>query len=427
MAFQNILMPQSVGDRFNQGMAQQLQSQALRNQHAQLMGALGGGNPAQQGAVQQQQAPQGQPPGVAGKAPQMPGLTTPYPTNDPYAQLPMRQRQMMVAAQYPEQAKKILDAQGLINKQTGEIEDRQLERAAWFNRAAMATPPGPMRNAIIGRQVAEMDKRGQDSTYMRELYSLPPDQQNQALLSIQAANKDVPTAVYKEGIGTDGRSGYFNIAGGQAKRVEGITPAEKQALVNVSVGDTEAAKLTAKRDSLVIEDMTSNARIAAREKSRVRALSRALQKTKQGAYSQYLPELARIVPGLDATNEQVAQTQITNMAIDMLQKFKGPTTDFEFRKAEETQANLGNSPEANRMIIRNLDNAIKLVEMEKRQFDDYRRKGGQPGEFVFNTDSVIVKSHPQHGDVTIGDVQQTAHHWGLSIDETIKILRSKQK
>lgn len=196
-------------------------------------------------------------------------------------------------------------------------------------------------------------------------------------------------------------------------------------LVTVSTGQKESEKLAARSDAAVRDEVRGNARIASRELGKIRSLSKLLESTGTGALKQFAPQLSRIIPGLDFTNEQAAQAQINQFVLDRLGNFKGPTSDRELAFVNQTIQNLGNTPEANRIITRSLENVIFLAQQENRQFNDFVKGKGKPRDFVFDFQEVIFPDHPTFGSITLDDVQTTAFENGITMEKTLQELRKR--
>lgn len=197
------------------------------------------------------------------------------------------------------------------------------------------------------------------------------------------------------------------------------------AQVTISAFEKESEKLRARSDATVRDEIRGNARTASRQLGRVRSLGKLLEKTGTGALTQFLPDLARLIPGLDASNEQAASAQINSFILDEMAKFKGSTSDRELNFASQTVQQLGNTPEANRMILRNFENVIFLSQQENRQFDEFTKGEGKPRDFIFNFQEVIFPNHPTFGNVTLDDIQTTALANEITMEKTIQEMRKR--
>lgn len=195
--------------------------------------------------------------------------------------------------------------------------------------------------------------------------------------------------------------------------------------VTVSAFEKKSDKLAAVSDAKVRDEVRGNARTASRQLGKVRSLSKLLEATGTGALTQFAPEIGRLIPGFDATNEQAAQAQVSQFALDQLAAFKGPTSDRELAFVNQTIQSLGNTPEANRIITRSLENVIFLAQQENRQFDDFTKGKGNPRDFIFNFQEVIFPNHPTFGNVTLDDIQTTAFENKITMERAIQEMRKR--
>jgi len=216
----------------------------------------------------------------------------------------------------------------------------------------------------------------------------------------------------------------------EQQRDLGVAKATRDpALVKVQTFEPVEAKLGAQSDAAVRDEVRSNARVASRQLGKVRSLQKVLKRAGSGSLKQFIPQLARVIPGFgelfDVEDRQAASAQINSFILDQMQAFKGSTSERELDFATQTVQQLGNTPESNAMIARNFENAIFLALQENKQFDDLVKEGGKPRDFVFNFQKVILPNHPTFGDITLDDIQTTAFENGISMEEAIKELRKR--
>lgn len=133
--------------------------------------------------------------------------------------------------------------------------------------------------------------------------------------------------------------------------------------------------------------ITKSANTARRTRPKVAAVRRALDGIATGKIAQVKVSLGPFIPGLDVSNEQVMQSQITQFVLDTLNQQSGTKTDFDFKKASEASASLGKTTEANKAIldilIKNLDRSIE----EQKQFKSFRKGGGKALDFEFKDET----------------------------------------
>jgi hypothetical protein len=129
--------------------------------------------------------------------------------------------------------------------------------------------------------------------------------------------------------------------------------------------------------------------------------------------------LSKLFPGIDASDEAALSQSLTNLALDELQKFSGPTTDFEFQKTEEIAGTLGDSRAANAAKVASLQRANWFVKREAEQFRDHVKSGGDPDAFAFDFDEQIKT---KKGTFSLQDIQDTALANNFTIEQTVKEL-----
>lgn len=196
-------------------------------------------------------------------------------------------------------------------------------------------------------------------------------------------------------------------------------------LVQITPFEEEGQKLGARSDAAVRDEIRGNARTSSRKLSTVRNLSKLLKKAKTGALTQFFPQIGRLLPGFDATDEQAASAQINTLVLEQMQAFKGSTSNRELDFATQTIQQLGNTPEANAIITRSLENVIFLAQQENNQFDAFVKEGKKPRDFIFNFQKTLFQNHPKFGDVTLDDIQTTAFENGISMEEAINEMRKR--
>ena len=108
-----------------------------------------------------------------------------------------------------------------------------------------------------------------------------------------------------------------------------------------------------------------------------------------------------------------------------MKAFKGSTSDKELQFAETTVARLGNTREANEIILRSFENLIFLSQQENKQFDEFLKGGGGGRDFIFDFQKVLFPEHPKFGNVTLDDIQTTAFENGITMEEAIQELRRR--
>jgi hypothetical protein len=144
-----------------------------------------------------------------------------------------------------------------------------------------------------------------------------------------------------------------------------------------------------------------------------------VEQAAQGVEGVNKVRLSRLFPGIDVSNEAALSQSLTNLALDQLEKFPGPTTDFEFQKTEEIAGTLGDSKIANRAKIASLQRANWFNQREAKQFQEHVKSGGDPDTFGFNFGEPVKT---KKGVFTLRDIQDTAVANNISIDDALKRL-----
>jgi hypothetical protein len=238
----------------------------------------------------------------------------------------------------------------------------------------------------------------------------------------------------------------FNPATGQTDLVpvEGAfqeTPTQKakreftsaEALSKLEVGETKAKatiQAVVARTSALKKEFSERRRLAARSTRKVKEAQKLAQQATQGVAGRGKLALARLFPGIDASNEGALTSAFKSLALDELQKFKGPTTDFEFAVTEDIAGSLGNSASANIARLASLERANWFADRESQQFNEHTKAGHDPDAFFFNFNETGLTKRikdPVTGkekalSYSLQDLQDTAVANHKSIDEIIKRL-----
>ena len=197
-----------------------------------------------------------------------------------------------------------------------------------------------------------------------------------------------------------------------------------QDLSRLSVSETkqkETIKKTVARTSELKKEFSERRRLAARSTRKVKETQKLAQKATQGLAGVGLTQLARVFPGIDAKDEGALSGAFKSLALDELQKFKGPTTDFEFAVTEDIAGSLGSGASANVARLASLERANWFADRESQQFNQHIKAGHDPDEFFFNFNELVT---PKKGgkSYSLQSLQDTAVANHISIDEVIKRL-----
>ena len=168
--------------------------------------------------------------------------------------------------------------------------------------------------------------------------------------------------------------------GGEATKV--VEDAKNQAKIDAAAEVKEEGALGVSRGKIA-STINEAAIEARRSRPEIAEVRQALDAIETGRFAQAKTILGPFIPGLDISNEEVMQSQITQFVLNTLNKQTGTKTDFDFKKASEASASLGKTTAANRAILDillgNLDRAIS----EQDQFKTFRKGGGKSEDFKF--------------------------------------------
>ena len=221
-----------------------------------------------------------------------------------------------------------------------------------------------------------------------------------------------------------GKQAGFNRPSVQQQQAATIDTAQKLAGVEVSKQkDISEVKTTAARTSALKTEFSTQNKNAARSRIKIQQARKLAKVTTQGLQGVSKVALARIFPGIDVSNEAALSQGFKSLALDELQKFKGPTTDFEFAVTEDITGSLGDGQSANLARLASLDRSVWFAQREAQQFREWEKAGHDPDAFAFNFNEVITI--PKKGEkltYKLIDLQDTAVDNHLSIEEVIKAL-----
>jgi hypothetical protein len=352
--------------------------------------------------------------------------------------------------------KQVANELGLLDQRTGQIDQVRLNEAANF-AFSIQNLPIERQNIAIDNRIRKLESEGRDAKQTRELLTLPVEKRLEGLQGVQLAALPAPerAKIILEGSTGKGlgkiqfggqetfKDESGNIFFATSKRnprtgnvesvvtplVEGITPQGQLIPVSGS-GITSAEKVTEaqqisnvkftekRRDALTKELADAN-RTAARSIVSINAALKLSEKASQGLTGSLKLQLGKIFPDIDVSNEGALQSAFTQLALVQLQSFKGPTTDFEFEKAQSVAGDLGDPKSANKARLTGLKRAAWFVRREFKQFRDFTKKGGDPDDFAFDFNETI---QTKKGLITLIDLRDTAAEFNLTIEETIKRL-----
>lgn len=225
--------------------------------------------------------------------------------------------------------------------------------------------------------------------------------------TVEVRNPAGAVVTGQERLDTLSRSQKFKQETLQAESNIAITQAQKVA----------GAKSREARISQLRKEFSGMARQSATEAIKLREAKTLANQASQGAIGQAKLRLAKFFPDIDVSNEGALLGAFRGLALDQLQKFKGPTTDFEFGIAESVSGTLGDPKTANLARIAGLERNNFFVAKQAEQFKKHVKAGGDPEDFKFNFGEQI---RTKRGMISLRDLQDTAAANHMSIEEATK-------
>lgn len=205
---------------------------------------------------------------------------------------------------------------------------------------------------------------------------------------------------------------------GKVKKVNdmGQTTDEKLAFMR----NSEEMKLRQARKSEMIKEISTRNRSAARSAAPIKEALRLVDTASQGLTGVVKLKLSQLLPGVDASNEGALDSALLKLALEQLQSFKGPTTDFEFGVAQSISGTLGQGAAANKARLKSLERNNWFMEREQKQLKQWLGSNKDPDDFRFNFNEEIKIGKNAY---TLQQLQDTAVANHLSIEETLQRLR----
>lgn len=174
-----------------------------------------------------------------------------------------------------------------------------------------------------------------------------------------------------------------------------------------------------KRTSEFIQEISTRNRNAARDQRRIKEALQLSDQAAGGLGAGIKVKLSRLLPGINVEDEAALDTALTQIALDQLQQFKGPTTDFEFNVTRDVSSRITDPRGARRAKLKSLERASWFNQREFEQFVRHQRAGGSADDFRFDFNDQVSTSK---GEYTLQDLQDTAVANHMSIDEVIQRL-----
>lgn len=194
---------------------------------------------------------------------------------------------------------------------------------------------------------------------------------------------------------------------------------EAQSLADIDVEKARRVaevKQRATRTSEMRKDFTTRLADATRAQFKIDGAIKLAEVATQGVPGVLKLQAAKLFPSIDVTNEAQLNQAFLDLAVENLQRIKGPTTDFEFGKMEEITGTIGDSKVANIARLKSNQRQVWFARREAQQFNKFIKSGGDPDLFSFNFNEEV---QTKHGPKRLVDIRDTAAHFNLTVDEVL--------
>lgn len=202
----------------------------------------------------------------------------------------------------------------------------------------------------------------------------------------------------------------------EAEERELLSAQQKSSMEVTEVADKERVKLREQRSSKFISDITERNRNAARQGRNIREALTLSEQAGEGMSAAVKVKLSKLFPGIDVSDEAALDTALTQLSLEQLQSFKGPTTDYEFNVTQDIVGSISDPKKARKAKLKALERASWFNQREYDQFLEHRRAGGSVDNFKFNFGEQIKT---KKGIYTLQDLQDTAVANNLSIKDVL--------
>lgn len=196
----------------------------------------------------------------------------------------------------------------------------------------------------------------------------------------------------------------------------------KQMAADLEVSTTkekEFAKNQAARAKEVGAEISDRYRSAARSGLIINEALALVANSTEGLTASVWSRLAKVVPGIEVGDEGALDSVLKRLALEQLQKFKGPTTDFEFNVTQQIVGQLGDPRSANVARLKSLARNDWFMRREYEQYRKFVDEGGDPDRFAFDINEIV---NTKKGRVSLKNIQQIAADNHLTIEETLDRL-----
>lgn len=201
---------------------------------------------------------------------------------------------------------------------------------------------------------------------------------------------------------------------GQVATAEALSQVELDAAAQQQAENIRQTRASARK-----VEYSNNLQTSARALPRLTEAFKLASTADQGLKGVAKLQLAKILPNIDTADTAALDSALTTLALDELQKFKGPTTDFEFGVTQNISGELIGSQKANLARIAALQRNNWFLGREAQQFNDWVDNGGDPDRFAFNFTEI---QPTKKGDFTLKQLQDTAVSNNMSIEQVLEAL-----
>lgn len=201
------------------------------------------------------------------------------------------------------------------------------------------------------------------------------------------------------------------------------SPSERSSEEARRAGIKAEATASAQRNADFQKEMSERNVNSARSMSSISEAYELSEMASDGGWTTaFKMKAAYIFPGIDVTNEAALEQRLTEMAMQQLQNFKGPTTDFEFGVAQSIPGTITDRKKARRATLNALARSEWFKQKEFEQWMAHKAAGGHADTFRYN-EGAEVKTNS--GVFTLKDLRITAAGYHITVDELLKRLNKE--
>ena len=204
----------------------------------------------------------------------------------------------------------------------------------------------------------------------------------------------------------------------------GETPSQKATSAALAARLTAEATASAESSQRFEDNMSQRNQQSATDMIKIREALTLSSQSAGGLAAPALTRLSKLLPGIDVSNEAALDAALTQISLDQLAKFKGPTTDYEFAVTQSIAGRISDTQQARNARLKSLQRSAWFNEREYKQYNRHKNNGGTSSNFRFNINEEIVT---KRGTFTLSDLQDTALANNIGIDDVLNKLNKAQK